>query len=188
LWLALLVTAGFIPIKAAVVVDADVCVYGGTSGGVTAAVAAARLGKNVALICVNNHVGGLTASGLGVTDVGNTASIGGIAAEFYSRVGQAYGSANPVYWFEPRVAEQTFLQMLNGAGVTLYTNLQLASVTLSNLNLNQITMADGSIFRAKEFIDATYEGDLMAQAGVTFTWGAREFEHLWRIARGCLCE
>src|ERR1017187_8364742 len=80
----------------------DICVYGGTSGGVTAAVAAARLGKSVALVCVNNHVGGMTSSGLGVTDVGNAASIGGLAAEFYSRVGQAYGSANPAYSYSRR--------------------------------------------------------------------------------------
>ncbi|HEV2694590.1 MAG TPA: FAD-dependent oxidoreductase [Verrucomicrobiae bacterium] len=171
LWLVLLAGMMCIPTKAAVVVDADICVYGGTSGGVAAAVAAARLGKNVALVCVNNHVGGLTASGLGVTDKGNAASIGGIAAEFYLRVGQAYGTTNPVYYFEPHVAEQTFMQMLAGAGVTLYTNLQLSSVTLSNLTITQIAMADGSVFRAKEFIDATYEGDLMAQSGVTFTWG-----------------
>jgi hypothetical protein len=134
-------------------------------------VAAARLGKSVALVCVNNHVGGMTASGLGVTDKGNSASIGGLAAEFYSRIGQAYGSTNPVYYFEPHVAEQTFLQMLSGAGVTLYTNLPLASVTMSNLVITQIIMADSSIFRAKQFIDATYEGDLMAQSGVSFTWG-----------------
>ena len=152
-------------------VDTDVCVYGGTSGGVTAAVAAARLGKNVVLICVNNHVGGMTASGLGVTDKGNVASIGGLAAEFYSRVGAAYGSTNPVYYFEPHVAEQTFLQMLSEVGVPVYTNLQLTSVTMSNLIITQVTMNDGSVFRAKQFIDATYEGDLMAQSGVSFTWG-----------------
>ncbi len=156
---------------APVSVDTDVCVYGGTSGGVTAAVAAARLGKNVVLICVNNHVGGMTASGLGVTDKGNVASIGGLAAEFYSRVGAAYGSTNPVYYFEPHVAEQTFLQMLSEVGVPVYTNLQLTSVTMSNLIITQVTMNDGSVFRAKQFIDATYEGDLMAQSGVSFTWG-----------------
>src|SRR5580692_11577926 len=140
---------------AAGVVNADVCVYGGTSGGVSAAVAAARLGKNVALVVVNNHVGGMSSSGLGVTDVGSfPSSIGGLAAEFYSRVGQAYGSTNPVYWFEPHVAEQTFLQMLVGAGVALYTNQQLASVTLSNLTITQITMSDGTVYGAREFIDA----------------------------------
>jgi hypothetical protein len=154
------------------VVTSDVCVYGGTSGGAIAAVAAARLGKNVSLVMFNNHVGGMTSSGLGVTDVGSFPnSIGGFAAEFYSRVGAAYGSTNPVYWFEPHVAEQVFLQMLNGAGVAIFTNQQLASVTMSNLTITQITMQDGTIYRAKEFIDATYEGDLMAQAGVSFTWG-----------------
>jgi len=150
----------------------DICVYGGTSGGAMAAVAAARLGKNVALVMANNHVGGMTSSGLGVTDVGTfPASIGGLAAEFYTRVGQAYGSTNPVYWFEPHVAEQTFLQMLNGAGVTIYTNQQVTSVTMSNLTITQITMTDGTIYRAQEFIDATYEGDLMALSGVSCTWG-----------------
>ena len=154
------------------VVTSDVCVYGGTSGGAIAAVAAARLGKNVSLVMFNNHVGGMTSSGLGVTDVGSFPnSIGGFAAEFYSRVGAAYGSTNPVYWFEPHIAEQVFLQMLNGAGVSVFTNQPLASVTMSNLTVTQITMQDGTIYRAKEFIDATYEGDLMAQAGVSFTWG-----------------
>jgi hypothetical protein len=171
-WLAvwLLCLAGG-PLWAANVYMTDVCVYGGTSGGVMAAVAAARLGKNAALVMINNHAGGMTASGLGVTDVGNSASIGGLAAEFYKRVGQAYGSTNSVYWFEPHVAEQVFNSLLNDAGVTVFTNLQLAAVTRSNLVITQITMTDGTVYRAREFIDATYEGDLMAQAGVTYTWG-----------------
>ena len=162
---------GVIQVHAANVITSDVCVYGGTSGGVIAAVAAARLGKNVSLVLANNHVGGMTSGGLGVTDVGNTASIGGFAGEFYARVGQAYGSTNRVYWFEPHVAEQTFLQMLNLAGVVLYTNQQLASVTMSNLVMTQIAMTDGTVYRAREFIDTTYEGDLMAMAGVSCTWG-----------------
>ena len=171
------------------VITSDICVYGGTSGGAIAAVAAARLGKNVSLVMVNNHVGGMTSSGLGVTDVGNyPSSIGGFAAEFYSRVGAAYGSTNPVYWFEPHVAEQAFLQMLNGAGVAIYTNQQLASVTMSNLTITQITMTDGTVYRAKEFIDATYEGDLMAQSGVSFTWGRESTQHLWRVARRRVCQ
>jgi len=138
---------------------------------VAAAVAAARLGKNVVLVAYNSHVGGMSSGGLGVTDHGNTNSIGGIAAEFYRRVGQAYGSASPVYWFEPHVAEQTFWQMLNQAGVPVYTNQLLAATTMSGQTITQITMTDGTIYRAKEFIDTTYEGDLMAQAGVTFTVG-----------------
>src|SRR5207247_5084561 len=87
------------------------------------------------------------------------------------RVGHASGSSVPVYYFEPHVAEQTFRAMLSGAGVPVYTNQRLASVTLSNLTLTQITMEDGTIYRAGMFIDTTYEGDLMAMAGVTFTVG-----------------
>jgi hypothetical protein len=153
------------------VVDCDVCVYGGTSGGVMAAVAAARLGKNVTLVVFNNHVGGMTSGGLGVTDKGNATSIGGLAAEFYSRVGQHYGSASPVYYFEPHIAEQTFNEMLAQAAVPVHTNQHLSAVTLVNQRIIQISMEDGTIYRAKMFIDATYEGDLMAMAGVTFTVG-----------------
>ena len=154
-------------VGAAPVIESDICIYGATSGGVSAAVAAARLGKSVALIAYNNHVGGMSSGGLGVTDRGNTSSIGGIAAEFYRRVGQAYNTAGPVYFFEPHVAEQTFWQMLNQVAVPVYTNQLLASVTMSNLVIAQITMTDGTIYRAREFIDTTYEGDLMAMAGVS---------------------
>src|SRR5881394_3295697 len=104
----------------AAVIESDICVYGGTSGGVSAAVAAARLGKSTVLVVFNNHVGGMSSGGLGVTDKGTASSIGGIAAEFYLRVGQYYGSNNPNYYFEPHVAEQTFRAMLSGAGVPIY--------------------------------------------------------------------
>lgn len=113
----------------------------------------------------------MTSGGLGVTDKGNAASIGGIAAEFYSRVGQVYGSSTPVYYFEPHVAENVFWQMLGQAGVAVYTNQHLASVSMNGQMISQITMDNGSNYVAKEFIDTTYEGDLMAMAGVRFTWG-----------------
>jgi hypothetical protein len=156
------------------VVETDICVYGGTSGGVSAAVAAARLGKSVAIMSLNNHIGGMTASGLGVTDIGpgnDTSYIGGISREFYQRVGAAYGMTNLVIWFEPHLAETVFNQMLAETGVAVYTNQLLVSVTMTNKRIAQMNMQDGTIFRAKEFIDTTYEGDLMAAAGVTFTWG-----------------
>lgn len=155
-------------------IDTDICVYGGTSGGVVAAVAAARLGKSVALLSLNNHVGGMTASGLGVTDIGpgnDTSYLGGISREFYQRVGAAYGSTNLVIWFEPHVAETVFQQMLAEANVSVYSNRLLITATLISNRITQITLADGAIFRAKQFIDTTYEGDLLAAAGVTFTWG-----------------
>lgn len=170
-WTAIFAALFLLPIRAAVMVDTDICVYGGTSGGMAAAVAAARLGKTVALISLNNHLGGMSASGLGVTDVGNVSSISGISREFYQRVGAAYGSPNIVVWFEPHVAETVFWQMTTNVGVTVYTNLLLSATTMVSNRITQITMQDGSIFRAKQFIDTTYEGDLMAAAGVTFTWG-----------------
>jgi len=159
---------------AAPVVESDVCVYGGTSGGVAAAVAAARLGKSVTLLTQNQHVGGMTASGLGVTDIGpgnDTTYLGGISREFYRRVGAAYGSTNLVIWFEPHVAEQVFWQMLAEAGVNVRSNCLLASAVMAGNRIAEITMLDGSTYRAQQFIDTTYEGDLMAAAGVTFTWG-----------------
>jgi len=170
LWLFVSVFSG----RAAPVVDSDICVYGATSGGVVAAVAAARLGKSVALVSLNSHVGGMTASGLGVTDIGpanDYSYLGGISREFYQRVGAAYGSTNLVIWFEPHVAEQVFRQLLAEVGVVVCSNQLLASVTMTNQRIAQITMQDGSVFRAREFIDTTYEGDLIAAAGVTFTWG-----------------
>lgn len=172
LGLALALFAG--PGRAATIVESDICVYGGTSGGVAAAVAAARLGKSVTLVSLNNHVGGMTASGLGVTDIGpgnDTTYVSGISREFYKRVGAAYGSTNLVIWFEPHVAENVFWQMLAEAGVTVYSNKLLAATTVVSNRITQFTTADGTTFRAKQFIDTTYEGDLMAAAGVTFTWG-----------------
>lgn len=159
---------------AALPVESDVCVYGGTSGGVIAAVTAARLGKSVTLLTLNNHVGGMTASGLGVTDIGpgnDTSYVSGFAREFYQRVGTNYGSTNLVIWFEPHVAENVFWQMLAEANVTVYSNRLLATTTVVSNRITQITTEDGTVFCAKQFIDTTYEGDLMAAAGVTFTWG-----------------
>jgi len=160
--------------QAAELVERDICVYGATSGGVAAAVAAARQGKSVALLSLNRHVGGMTASGLGVTDIGpgnDTRYVTGISREFYQRVGAAYGSPNLVIWFEPHVAEGVFRQMLAEAGVNLYSNRLLSSATVVSNRITEIAMEDGSVFRAKQFIDTTYEGDLMAAAGVSYTWG-----------------
>ena len=161
------------PVSASVV-DADVCVYGATSGGVAASVAAARLGKRVVLISLNNHVGGMTASGLGVTDIGpgnDTSYVSGISREFYKRVGQKYGSSGLVIWFEPHVAEQVFREMLSESGVVVCTNQHLATVSLSGKRITELRTEEGNLFRARMFLDTTYEGDLIAGAGVTFTVG-----------------
>jgi len=153
-------------------ITVDVCVYGGASGGVVAAVQAARMGKTVALISELNHLGGMTTSGLGWTDIGHVGSgyIQGVAREFYTRIGAKYGFGMKTT-FEPHVAEAVFNEMIQEAGVKVYTNQHLVSVTQHGTQIVAITMNNGNIFRAKVFIDASYTGDLMAKAGVSYTVG-----------------
>jgi hypothetical protein len=152
-------------------VQADLCVYGGTSGGVVAAVTAARLGKSVVLVVMNNHLGGMSSGGLGVTDRGNATSIAGVSAEFYQRVGKAYGTNGPVYFFEPHLAENVFRQMIFESRIPVYTDQRLTSVMMSGKRISRVVMENGTAFEAKQFIDTTYEGDLIALAGVSFTVG-----------------
>lgn len=151
-------------------IETDVCVYGGTSGGVVASVQCARLGKSVVLLQPGNHIGGMTSGGLGWTDYGNQSAIGGISREFYTRIGARYGKA--IQWtFEPHVAEEVFKEMLQEAKAPVYYRQRLAAVRKEGNKIVEITMEDGRVYRAKMFIDATYEGDLMAMAGVSFTVG-----------------
>ena len=157
-----------IPLMAMQEIATDVCVYGGTSGGVIAAVQAARMGKPVALVVVNNHLGGMTSGGLGQTDIGSFGDsyIQGVAREFYTRVGQKYATGAK-FTFEPHVAETVFNEMVAQAAVTVYTNQYLLSVVRQGPQLVALTMNNGNIFRAGMFIDASYEGDLMAKAGIS---------------------
>ncbi len=150
--------------------ETDICVYGGNASGVAAAVQAARMGKSVVLLEFGNHIGGLTSGGLGATDIGNKAAIGGIAREFYQRLGKHYGT-NEMWTFEPGVAERTLRDMLKEANVPVHFQRRLASVKKKSARITEIKMEDGSVYRAKMFIDATYEGDLMAKAKVSYTVG-----------------
>ncbi|MBU6400251.1 MAG: FAD-dependent oxidoreductase [Verrucomicrobia bacterium] len=151
-------------------VQTAVLVYGATSSGVVAAVAAARQGASVVLAEPGWHVGGMTSGGLGQTDIGNKGAIGGIAREFYRRLGRHYGQ--PEAWtFEPSVAEETFTAMLREVKVPVYFQQRIASVKLAGRRILEATMENGNVFRAQVFIDTTYEGDLMARAGVSFTVG-----------------
>ncbi len=168
------------PAAAFTVTDADVCVYGGTSGGVAAAVQAARMGKKAVIIEPGQHLGGMSSSGLGVTDVGpgnvNT-YIGGVSREFYKRVGAKYGKGETVWfgdkklWFEPKVAEQVFTEMVAEAGVTVIFNEALTWVEKSGTEITQLGTTTGRIVRAGMFIDATYEGDLLDAAGASWVIG-----------------
>jgi hypothetical protein len=112
----------------------------------------------------------MTAGGLSQTDIGNKAAIGGLAREFYQRMGRHYGS-NEVWRLEPGVAERVFNEMLGEAGVRVYFHKRLASVQTNHARIESLTMDDGTVFQARVFIDASYEGDLMAGAGVSYFVG-----------------
>lgn len=173
---------------------AEVVVYGGTSGGVAAAIQAARMGKSVVLIEPTKHVGGLTTSGLGWTDSGNKAVVGGISREFYQRVKKHYDDpaawvhekaeqyklyrpADDAMWtFEPKVAETILKAMLAEAKVPVVYSERLdrtpgKGVKLDGKRITAIVCESGKTYEGKVFIDATYEGDLMAAAGVSFHVG-----------------
>jgi hypothetical protein len=151
----------------------DVVVYGGTAGGVVAAIAAAREGASVALLEPRDHLGGMVSGGLGWTDFGKKEVIGGYALEFYERAGKKYGA--PIQWYlEPHVAEAIFKEWVAEAGVKVFYRHRLVEktgVSRDGTRVTAIRMENGASFLGKVFADATYEGDLMAQAGVTYTFG-----------------
>lgn len=151
----------------------DLVVYGGTAGGVISAISAAREGLAVALVEPGRHLGGMVSGGLGWTDYGRKEVIGGYSLEFFQRVGAKYG--RDVEWhFEPHVAESVFNDLVKEAGVRVFLGHPLREkngVIKNGVTLTEVVMADGTSFRSRVFADASYEGDLMAQAGVSYTWG-----------------
>ena len=166
------------------VLETDVCVFGGTSGGVAAAVQAARMGRKVILAEPGKHLGGMTSGGLSAVDIGDPRSVGGIAREYFTRLVGSYGkklewdkafksnggpATGGAYAIEPHTAEKVFDDMVREAGVRLKLEARLASVTKAGARITAITMENGDEIRAKMFIDTTYEGDLMAKAGVSCT-------------------
>ncbi|QEG33609.1 FAD-dependent oxidoreductase [Bythopirellula goksoeyrii] len=153
----------------------DIVVYGPTSAGVMAAVQAKRMGKSVILVGPDKHLGGLSSGGLGATDIGNKMAIGGLAREFYQRVGKHYGQ-DESWTFEPHVAEQTFEDFIADNPFEVHRDEWLdrtpgQGVTREEGRITSIKMLSGNSYRAKMFIDATYEGDLLAAANVTYTTG-----------------
>lgn len=149
----------------------DVCVYAATSAGVCAAVAAARAGAAVVLIESGRHVGGMTSGGLGYTDVGDVRVLGGMAAELRAAVAAAYDV--PVGHYagpEPHVAEEILWRWLEEAGVEVVLDAQLLSAQVDDGVIGSVTTAAG-VFAAAVFVDASYEGDLLAAAGVPYAVG-----------------
>jgi hypothetical protein len=152
------------------IITADVCIYGGTAAGVAAAVEVERAGKTAVIAEPGYHLGGMSSGGLSQTDIGNKGAIGGISREFYQRMGKHYGRQEQ-WSFEPSVAENIFFQFVNEAKVPVYFQQRLAEVKKDGSRIVEITMENGKVYRAKMFIDASYEGDLLARAGVSYAVG-----------------
>ncbi len=150
--------------------EVDICVYGSSPAGIAAAIQARRMGKTVVLLSFDTHIGGLSSGGLGATDIGNKAAIGGISREFYRNLGTHYQEAE--HWtFEPHVAEETLRAMCREARVPIYYEQRLTGVEKQGSRITALTTEGGHHFRARYFVDATYEGDLLAKAGVSYTVG-----------------
>ena len=159
----------------------DICVYGGTSLGVIAAYTAKKQGKSVLLIEPTTHIGGMSSGGLGQTDIGNKFVVQGLALDFYRRVGAHYGALE-MWVFEPHVAEKVFRQYIAEENIELWCNRRIVATKKEGTRIVNITLEDSAapskktnqVVEAKVFIDATYEGDLMAKAGVSYTVGRED--------------
>ena len=197
-WLAFLALVPFLllPARAA---DYDLVVYGGTSAGVIAAVQAKKMGKSVIIVCPDEHLGGLSSGGLGFTDTGNKAVIGGLSRDFYHRVWKHYDTAAAWKWqkkeeygnkgqgtpaidgeqrtmwiFEPHVAERVFEDYIREFKIPVRRNEWLdraKGVKKDGARIVSITTLGRKTYAGRMFIDATYEGDLMAAAGVDYHVG-----------------
>jgi len=182
----------------------DVVVYGASSAGIIAAVQAARLGRSVVIVDPGSHLGGLTTGGLGHTDWGHRAAIGGMSREFYRRVRDHYEASGAwthesradyqarssrhlpededTQWgFEPKAARAVYRAMLDEAKVPVVMEDRLVldrtrGVRRENGRITAIMTESGNVYRGKVFIDATYEGDLVAMAGVSYHVGRESNE------------
>lgn len=154
----------------AATIESDICVFGGTSGGVIAAVQSAKMGKRVVIAEFGRHLGGLTSGGLTYTDIGNKAAVGGLSRDFYRAMGRVYGKEE-AWTFAPSVAEREYNRLVKEHDIPVFLGQRLASVKMESGRITEITMENGNVFRAKMFIDGSYEGDLMAKAGVGYHVG-----------------
>lgn len=179
---------------------ADVIIYGGTSAAITAAVQVKKMGKSVIIVSPDSHLGGLSSGGLGFTDTGNKEVIGGLSREFYQRLyahyqdpeawnwqkKEEYGNkgqgtpaidgANRTMWiFEPHAAEKVFEDFVKEYKLAVFRNEWLDrssnGIVKTNGSIRSIKTLSGNVYKGKMFIDATYEGDLMALAGVSYHVG-----------------
>lgn len=189
---------------------ANIIIYGGTCAAITAAVQAKRMGKSVIVVSPDKHLGGMTSGGLGFTDTGNKTVIGGLARDFYHRIylhydrpeswkwqkKEAYGNKgqgtpavdgeNRTMWiFEPHAAEKVFEDFVKENNLQVLRNEWLdrqKGVVKKNGRISSFKTLSGNVYSGKMFIDATYEGDLMASANVKYVVGregAGEYNEKW---------
>jgi hypothetical protein len=184
--------------------EADVIIYGGTSAAVIAAVEVAKSGKSVIMVSPDKHLGGLTAGGLGWSDTGKKEAIGGLSREFYQRIYSYYyndeawkwelkseygntgqgtpaidGDHRTMWIFEPHAAEQVFEDFIAEYKIKIYRDEWLdrkSGVEKTDGRISSITTLSGKTFKGKVFIDATYEGDLMATSGVNYHIGRESID------------
>ena len=155
----------------------EVCIYGGSSACATAAYSAAKMGSHVTIICPDVTLGGMTTGGLGQTDIGNKQAVIGLARQFYRRLGDHYGKLEQ-WLFEPHVAEEILLQYLDDPNIKVMQGWYLESVDKEGTRIKSITCTDrkgGTVtIKADQFIDCSYEGDLMAASGVSYRVGRED--------------
>ena len=167
------------PVAAQADLSFDVLVYGGTSAGVMAAYTAKIQSRSVLLVERGRHLGGMSSGGLGRTDFGSREAITGLSRDFYRRIAEYYGQEGLALTFEPKAAEDIFEFYVDTADVEVMVSRQVVSVEKEGSEIESVTLEyagegkGGSelVVAAEEFIDTSYEGDLMARAGVSFTVG-----------------
>lgn len=183
--------------------DVDICIYGSTPAGIMAAYTARLKGKSVLLVSPTKRLGGMTTGGLGWTDIGDSVShrriIKGFAREFYRRIGHHYGMASPTFYFEPKVALATFRGFLDEAGIKDDTDIwyqwRIVSAQKEGNDVQSIVLEDATApkttpqrtVRARIFIDCSYEGDLMARAGISYTVGREPASQYGEPENGVQC-
>ncbi|KYP14392.1 FAD-dependent oxidoreductase [Flavihumibacter sp. CACIAM 22H1] len=155
----------------------DICIYGGNSAGIIAAYTASKMGKSVIVLEPGKRIGGLSTGGLGYTDIGNKFAVSGLSLDFYRRIGAYYGKFES-WLFEPKVALATFESYVKRGGLEIWYEAALVDLTKSAGAIREIQVANPTdltgkrrTIRAKVFLDCSYEGDLMAKAGVAYTVG-----------------
>lgn len=148
----------------------QVVIYGATSAAISAAIQLKRFGKECLIVEITNHVGGMTTSGLSATDLGSEHAVGGISKEFYTKI-SSYYQKEKEYNFEPKIAQEIMDDWIQEYQIPIYLKQPLKEVIKEKGKIKKIVTETGTVFAADLFIDASYEGDLMAQSGISYAVG-----------------